>query len=87
MNNVFKDVVSNDTMKFVLMAFDEGTGLTIINHTSGSATITPVYPSIGTSVNAITIFPIISNELETSGVICSPSPCMAFLTTHMTAVT
>ena len=28
MNNVFKDVVSNDTMKFVLMAFDEGTGLT-----------------------------------------------------------
>ena len=28
MNKIIIDVVSNDTMKFVLMAFDEGTGLT-----------------------------------------------------------
>ena len=62
-------------------------GITIINHTIGSATITPAYPSHGTSVAAIIIFPTISRELDTSGIICSPSPCIAFLSMHINAVT
>ena len=44
-------------------------GITMINHTIGSATITPAYPIKGTNVNAITTFPTISNPLDTNGVI------------------
>ena len=61
---------------FYLFSFNFGVlticminGITMINHTIGSATITPVYPINGTNVNAITTFPIISNPLETNGVI------------------
>ena len=43
-------------------------GITIMNHTIGSQMITPVYPSHGTRVAAITIFPAISRPLEISGV-------------------
>ena len=39
-------------------------GMIMINHTIGSAAMTPGYPNMGTSVAAITIFPIISRELE-----------------------
>ena len=44
-------------------------GITIMNHTIGSQMITPIYPSHGTRVAAITIFPAISRPLEISGVI------------------
>ena len=62
-------------------------GMIMINHTIGSAAMTPGYPNMGTSVAAITIFPIIYRELEISGTIRSPSPCMEFLTIQITAVT
>ena len=61
---------------FYLFSFNFGvrtictiSGITIINHTIGSATITPVYPISGTNVNAITTFPTISNPLDINGVI------------------
>ena len=59
----------------------------MINHTTGSAAITPRYPNQGTKVAAITIFPTISSELEINGTIRSPNPCMEFLTIQITAVT
>ena len=62
---------------FYLFAFNFGVlmictinGITMINHTIGSATITPAYPIKGTNVNAITTFPTISNPLDTNGVLC-----------------
>mgnify|MGYP007102252211 CR=1 FL=1 len=61
---------------FYLFSFNFGVlmictsnGITMINHTIGSATITPAYPIKGTNVNAITTFPTISNPLDTNGVI------------------
>ena len=61
---------------FYLFAFNFGvlmictiSGITMINHMIGSATITPAYPIKGTNVNAITTFPTISNPLDTNGVI------------------
>ena len=62
-------------------------GITIMTQIIGYATITPVYPRSGTNVTAITTFPIISSALEVNGITISPSPCIAFLSTLITAVT
>ena len=53
----------------------------------GHAEKMAVYPRSGTNVTAITTFPIISSALEVNGITISPSPCIAFLSTLITAVT
>ena len=44
-------------------------GISMKNHTIGSAQMIPQYPSTGTSKKAIAIFPTISMALDTIGVL------------------
>ena len=53
-------------------------GIIIIDHTIGSAMMTPMYCNDGTSRKAIATFPINSITLEIRGVLVSPNPCMLF---------
>ena len=59
----------------------------MIIQTIGSAIIIPQYPICGAKKKAIKTFPINSKELENTGVLESPNPCILFLNRQITAGT
>ena len=62
-------------------------GITMMNHAIGSDMIMPQYPIAGAKINATTTLVISSKELEKTGVLLFPNPCIAFLDKEMTAGT